>query len=132
MGLLALFGCNSHAKDFSGSWKIYSFEKEGITQKSVYSEITFEKQGETVYAVNGNSGVNAFFGEVTIRGARLKANSRFGSTKMAGDPEAMTYEDNFLRCLLGADSAKIVTEDNMDYLKIVNKADQSVLTFIKK
>lgn len=132
LGLFTMTGCKTDTKDFEGSWTIYGFSINGTAQQIAVSEITFEQQTANQFSVTGNSGVNAFFGDVTINGSKIKPSQNFGSTKMAGSPEAMEYEDNFLKCLLGASKAKIRTEGGFEFLEITNSKDKSTLTFIRK
>lgn len=132
MAAIAFTSCSNESKDFSGSWDIYSFEVNGTKQQLVVSDITFEKQSDTLYSVNGYSGVNSYFGDVTVTGSKIKPGTNFGSTKMAGDPASMTFEDNFLKCLTGATSAKLTNEDGTEFLQITNTKDNSVLVFIRK
>lgn len=132
MAVIGFTSCSEKENDFSGKWEIYSFEINGIQQQLAVSGINFEKQSETTYSVNGNAGINSFFGDVTITGTKINAGDKFGSTKMAGDPAVMEFEDNFLKCLTGASSAKIKSEGNAEFLVISNSKDKSILTFIKK
>lgn len=129
---IAFTSCSNEAKDLSGKWIIYSFEVNGEKQQLVVSDITFEKQSDNSYSVNGYSGVNSYFGDVTISGTKIKPGTNFGSTKMAGDPASMTFEDNFLKCLTGATSAKLTNEDDTEFLEIKNDKDNSVLVFFRK
>ncbi len=131
MTTFAFTSCTNEAKDFTGNWKIYGFTINDIPQELVISEISFEKQSDINYSVNGNSGVNAFFGEVTIKGSKICSKPNFGSTKMAGSPAEMEFEDNFLKCLLGASNARITTKNGADILTITNTNDNSVLSFIR-
>lgn len=132
MAAIAFTGCSAESKDLSGGWDIYSFEINGTKQQLVVSDITFEKNSETSYSVNGYSGVNSYFGDVTVSGTKITTGGNFGSTKMAGDPASMTYEDNFLKCLTGATTAKLTNENGTDFLEITNAKDNSVLVFIRK
>ena len=56
---IAFTSCSNEAKDLSGKWIIYSFEVNGEKQQLVVSDITFEKQSDNSYSVNGYSGVNS-------------------------------------------------------------------------
>ncbi len=53
--------------------------------------MTFNADGN----VNGNSGVNRFFGQYKTAGDQIIF-YQMGSTKMAGAPDAMKFEDNFM------------------------------------
>ncbi|MBQ0052195.1 MAG: META domain-containing protein [Treponema sp.] len=113
--------------DLAGTWKIQSLEKAGVQQQIALSDITFEAKSEEVYSVSGNSGVNQFFGDVTVKNGKLTAGDNMASTKMAGAPEAMEFEDNFLACLIKADAVEVAGNT----LKISSTEAASVLTFVK-
>ena len=59
--------------------------------KGYYGTISFNKDN----TVNGFSGVNRFFGKYKVAGDNIIF-SQMGSTKMAGHPEAMKFEDKFI------------------------------------
>lgn len=132
MTLFALTSCSTEAKKIEGSWNIYSFTIDGTGQQLAPSEITFEKQSETLYSVKGNSGINSFFGDITVNGSKFTPNENFASTRMSGDPASMKYEDNFLKCLLGATKTSIYTENDTEFLEITNSKEKSVLVFVRK
>lgn len=130
---LSLFGCNTKsAEDIVGDWNIKSFEKDGVQQQIAVSDISFEKKSGSSFDVKGNSGVNSFFGTVSVKNGTFKASENMGSTKMAGSPEAMAFEDDFLACLTGADAVEITEVDGKKVLKITDKDTKSVLSFTRK
>lgn len=137
--MIILAGCtstkvktDSAATTYLGTWQIDSFQIDGIFQQIAISEITFEEVHGKSYNIYGNSGVNSFFGEVKIDGSTLSVADNMGSTKMAGSPEAMEYEDNFLACLTSAEKIEITEEGNALILTISNTKTNSVLQFIKR
>lgn len=88
----ALFfaGCTTPEKELPLVGKTYRYsDLKGHTAK-----ITFNKDN----TVNGFSGVNRFFGEFRTSGDMI-AFARMGATKMAGPPDAMKFEDRFLKIL---------------------------------
>ena len=88
---LLLCGCAStDADDLPLVGKTYKL----LSAKGYYATITFNKDK----TVNGFSGVNRFFGEFRIAGDNIVFD-RMGSTKMAGHPEAMKFEDRFINAL---------------------------------
>lgn len=137
--MIILAGCTSSkvktdsaATTYLGTWQIYSFQIDGISQQIAISEITFEEAHGKSYSIYGNSGVNSFFGEVKIDGASISVGDNMGSTKMAGSPEVMEFEDNFLACLTSAEKIEITEEGNALILTISNTKTNSVLQFIKR
>ena len=66
--------------------KTYKFSDS----KGHYAVITFNKDN----TLNGFSGVNRFFGKFRTSSDMIVF-SQMGSTKMAGHPEAMKFEDKF-------------------------------------
>lgn len=134
------FGCKRVEKntassfspdEFSGIWKTLSLEKEGIQQQIAESEISFEVKDSQTLSVNGNSGVNTFFGDVIIKDGKVTVSDKMASTKMAGSPEAMEFEDLFLSCLTGADDFEIFEKDNESILKISNQKTATSISFVK-
>lgn len=130
-----LAGCATTSKnsvassaDFSGSWLIDSMEKDGIAQQLVLSEISFAKKDGNLYSVTGNSGINRFFGDVTIDGEKFSTGSNLAGTKMAGSPAEMEFENDFITCLIGAE--KIVLEGtDGEVLTLYNEKDRIKLSF---
>lgn len=122
---------DSDSTVYLGTWQIDSFQIYGIFQQIAMSEITFEEVHGKSYNIYGNSGVNSFFGEVKIDGSTLSVADNMGSTKMAGSPEAMEYEDNFLKCLTTADNIEIHREENILILTIFSSKTNSSLYFRK-
>lgn len=130
MAALMFTGC-AKSQDISGQWTIESLEKDGVYQAICFSDINIEKASGNSFNVSGNSGINAFNGKVTLKGNTFKADDKMASTKMAGAPEEMEFEDTFLMCLTGADKAELVDADGYTQLIITNTAKNLVLTFHK-
>lgn len=123
---------DSDSTVYIGTWQIDSFQIDGIFQQIAISEITFEEVHGKSYNIYGNSGVNSFFGEVKIDGSTLSVADNMGSTKMAGSPEAMEYEDNFLKCLTTAEKIQIREDGNILILTISSSKTNSQLHFRKQ
>ncbi len=129
--LLAITSCSNNTLEPEGTWSIYSFSIEGKSQQLAVSNITFEKISEDSYSINGNSGVNSYFGNISVKGTKLQTTSNFGSTKMAGSLDDMQFENNFLKCLTGATNARTYEENGNQLLEITNANEKSVLTFVR-
>lgn len=129
--VLAFIGCKNEM-NVVGEWETCSLEINGIKQEICISNITISKKTNNEYSFNGNSGVNRFFGSVEIKGNSFSVKDDMGSTKMMGEPRAMEFEDNFIKTLIEADSVKVYTENNADFLIIENKNKTMKLVFIKK
>ncbi len=126
------FGCKEEGlNNLVGTWNVCSFEKEGQSMDIFDSHITFEDKGNNVFEMNGNSGVNSFFGDVSISEKGFQVSDKMGSTKMMGAPDEMVFEDNFIACLIGADSADIIEENGEQILKIKNTKENLVLSLKK-
>ncbi len=77
-------------------------------------------------SISGNSGVNNYFGSVTVENGKLTIGP-LGSTMMAGPEDAMKAESEFLTALNNASSYKIVDGK----LVITDAAGAVILTFSK-
>lgn len=137
--LFAFTGCTSakvktdfDSSVYIGTWQIDSFQMDGIFQQIAVSEITFETDQGKTFNIYGNSGVNSFFGEVKIDGSSFSVGENMGSTKMAGSPEAMEYEDNFLACLTTAEKIELHEDGTILLLTISSSKTNSQLHFRKQ
>ncbi len=132
LGCVFMFaGCKNSAS-VEGNWETRSLEINGTAQEICISEISFEKSTNGVYSINGNSGVNNFFGSVKINDADISVQDNMGSTKMAGEPKAMQFEDNFLQTLIEAASFRVFNESGSEFLEIKNKDGSRKIVFVKK
>lgn len=123
---LALTGCHrATIENLEGTWNTTSLIEQGNSVEVVISQINFEKTEAPKYKVSGNSGVNQFSGTVTLANGKFTAYEDFASTKMMGAPEAQTFEDFFLMCIMNGDSYEI----SADKLSIQNKKAGITLTF---
>lgn len=113
-----------------GNWKVQEFTKNDEPIKILESGISFEQKSETIFAVTGNSGINSFFGDIEIIQNTISVGDKMASTKMAGSPEAMEYEDTFLECLTKADGIEILEQDGNETLKISSSQNNMSLYFI--
>ena len=131
MGLLA--SCKNKNISIEGNWETSHFELDGVVQEICVSELNIKKIKETTYQVNGNSGINSFFGTVISENGKFKASDQFGSTKMAGDPKAMAFEDNFMDVLLQADTVELKeNENNAVQLILTSASKKGKIIFQKK
>lgn len=67
------------------------------------ASVTFKEDG----SFNGFSGVNRFFGQYKLDGSRISF-SGMGSTRMAGPPDAMRFEDKFMKSFSQADRCTFI------------------------
>ena len=67
------------------------------------ASITFKEDG----TLHGFSGVNRFFGNYKLEGSKISF-SGMGSTRMAGAPDAMRFEDKFMKALSQADRCSLL------------------------
>ena len=88
--LLFIVGCVSPAEELPLLGKTYKFSDS----KGHVATVTFNRDN----TMNGFSGVNRFFGEFRTASDMI-AFANMGSTKMAGHPEAMKFEDKFIKIL---------------------------------
>ncbi len=131
MSGLVFAGCKeSEANRVIGNWKVQEFEKDGSKIPIEESGISFEQESENVFKVNGNSGINTFFGNVEIKNKGIVVDDKMASTKMAGSPEAMEYEDNFLLCLTGADGIELDESDGKKVLKLSSSKNNMTIHFV--
>ena len=86
------------------------------------ASLSFSKEDQ----VAGNASVNRFFGTFKVEGETLKAGP-FGSTQMAGPPEAMKQESTYLTALMAA-TAVVVEQDK---LTISCKGNDKPLVFVR-
>lgn len=125
---MIFMGCkNENTAKFEGNWETSGFELNGVAQEICASDMAVKANGPVI-DLNGNSGVNTFFGSADVKGDSVKVRDNLASTKMAGDPAAMEFEDNFIATLCGADSWSV--EEGK--LTVKNNANGGVLVFVKK
>lgn len=87
-------GCIADNKELPLVGKTYKISDS----KGNSARITFNANK----TINGFSGVNRFFGEFRTAGDNIIFD-RMGMTKMAGAPEAMSFEDKFIKALTQTD-----------------------------
>lgn len=122
--LSAILFCGCSSKALKGTWTTTEMNVAGKVQTVSPSEITFSGDGK----VNGNSGVNSFFGDVKTSKTSFAVGSNLASTKMMGAPEEQAFEDNFMQILIDADSYEV----SGDKLIIKSSKTNSSLTFKRK
>lgn len=115
-----------------GDWQTSKLEIDGVEQELCPSEMSIKQKDGDLYSINGDSGVNRFFGDVKVSGSSFKAQDNIGSTRMAGDPVSMKFEDNFTDALLSATSWETFQKDSSTFLKISDKDGKRAITFTKK
>lgn len=125
-------GCKSVASAVEGDWEIRYFEIDGVAQEICSATLNVERSGLNRFAINGNSGVNNYFGTAKIKGNSFAVNDNLASTKMAGEPKAMEFEDNFMKAF--ADSKKIEFKEGNGtvLMTLKNGEGSSKITFIRK
>ena len=89
-------------------FKISHFVVENETFKSDSAIVGFDKKDKRVY---GKAGCNSFFGSYEDKGNKISLDENMGATKMMCDPEAMKFEDNFLRNFQGV--FEIIKDNNV-------------------
>ncbi len=125
-------GSSTSAVSIEGEWQTSKLEIGGVEQELCPSEMSIAKKDGDLYSINGDSGVNRFFGDVKVNGSSFKVQDNIGSTKMAGDPVSMKFEDNFTDALLSATSWETFQKDSSAFLKISDKDGKNAITFTKK
>lgn len=130
LGAALMFtGCNKKiVENFEGNWKTESLTADGTVVPLVESEIALAAAENGTFAYSGNSGVNNYFGTLSIGNGKIKVNEDGGSTKMMGAPEEQDFEDKFLECLMNADSYNWSEKT----LVIESKAKKLKITFVKE
>lgn len=125
-------GSSTSAVSIEGEWQTSKLEIGGVEQELCPSEMSIAKKDGDLYSINGDSGVNRFFGDVKVSGSSFKVQDNIGSTRMAGDPVSMKFEDNFTDALLSAVSWETFQKDSSTFLKISDKDGKRAITFTKK
>lgn len=125
LALLGIFFCalflGCQEEDISGSWKIESLQKDGVSQEICDIEIQVEQKNNTLF-IAGDAGVNVFSGDFIVdKNGSISVNN-IALTKMMGSPEEMKFEDMFVELLNGISSAhlkdsKLILENKSAKLK---------------
>ncbi len=124
---MAVSGCAPAAPDSSAvqqrTWVLQSLAGASVPEPAegaATAELTLENG-----KVNGNGGVNILTGIYVLDGDALSFGS-LASTKMAGPPEAMDQETQFLSALAAAakvevdgDTLRILQEDGTELMVMV-------------
>lgn len=118
------------AESLTGGWTLYTMEdKNGEYPISCNVTMSFNFGEET--EIFGLAGINNYHGIVSIDGLDIT----FGPiavTKMAGLPEDMETEDNFLRILGDVNKLGFVdNQEGYEELVLLNEKTGSVLCFIR-
>jgi heat shock protein HslJ len=113
-------GCISpESESLQGNWVLTGM---GSDNASIIGDITLEI---TDTNISGNSGVNYYFGKITV-GSEGKLNiSGIGSTEMAGPADLMEQEQKYYAALANASAYKIIDGS----LIISDNAGNTILTF---
>lgn len=114
-----------------GEWETYALEINGENQEICESNIKIEKSQNALYSISGDSGVNRYFGSAKISKNSFLVQDNLASTKMAGDPKSMAFEDNFTKVLLEANLFKLYKENDSDFLLLENKSGTEKIIFIR-
>lgn len=102
------------------SWRLVQLDGQGISSDE-RPILSFEADG----ALNGNAGVNSFFGTWQRSGETGIVFANLGSTRRAGAPELMQQEARFLASLATIDSWRVVGE-----MLQLRRADVVALAFV--
>ena len=132
LGLLAcvfLFGCTEEEKMVEGTWKLVSYEKDGIAQQITDSTLTVHFESESHISISGDTGANNFYASIDLSNDKIETVSEIVTTKMAGTPEVMAFESEYLATLSGIDSFSVNDENDVRYLTLQNSSENSVLKY---
>lgn len=128
-------GCKKsyHLESYENEWFLINIEQNGVNVSpylmGVEATLTGEKVSSNTLKITGCSGINQYFGEIKFKGDKISVGDKMGSTKMAGAPEAMEFEDLFLKGLTGADKIYLEATGEAVILKIENTKDNITLIF---
>lgn len=114
-----------------GEWKTYALEINDVSQEICESNIKIEKSLNALYSISGDSGVNRYFGSAKISKNSFLVQDNLASTKMAGEPKLMAFEDNFIKVLIECSLFKIYKEDDFEFLLLENKSGTKKIIFKK-
>ena len=106
----------------TGKWESVEFVKDGAEVTGSTATITF---AEPTFAIDGNSGVNNYFGNVNINDTAFAAGDNIGSTMMAGEEGAMAFESAYLEAFAAAN--KIVRQGD----KLVISGPSSKIVYVR-
>ncbi|PHS03365.1 MAG: hypothetical protein COA78_17845 [Blastopirellula sp.] len=109
------------AAKLSGTWVLVKLNGAKVPEKLKAPELTFGKEDK----LSGFAGVNRMFGKWTLTGKKLFPGP-FGTTRMAGPPEAMKVEHDLLQAL-----GKITKHEIKGKLLILS-GEKTKLEFKKK
>lgn len=113
-------GCISpESEPLEGNWVLTGI---GSDNTSIIGGITLEIAGSNI---SGNSGVNNYFGKITLGQDGKLTISGLGSTKMAGPADLMEQEQKYYVALANAAAYKITDGS----LIISDNAGNTILTF---
>lgn len=132
LGLLAcvfLFGCTDEEKMVEGTWKLVSYEKDGIAQQITDSTLTVHFETENQIKISGNTGANNFYASIDLSNDKIETVSEIATTRMAGTPEVMAFESEYLATLSGIDSFNVDEENDVRYLTLQNSTEKSILKY---
>lgn len=124
-----LFSCKNEENNFEGSWKLISYEKDGIAQVIADSTLNISFEKKNIVNISGNAGVNDFMATIGLNDGAIESFSEIVTTRMAGDPEVMQFESELLQTLSGADVIEVDIEENAKYLVITNTKEKSILKY---
>ena len=136
LGLAVLSGffcsCKSSPQlKIEGTWNTSAIEIGGEKLPVCESSLIIGKSKNKIYELNGNSGVNSFFGSAKVNGNSFKVLNNMGSTKMLGDPESMEFEKNFTEVLLEAATVKTYSENSDEFLVLETSSGKKKIIFVR-
>lgn len=119
------------AEALSGSWVLYTMsDKDGDYPISCEVTIAFAFNDEL--EVYGCAGINNYHGIANIDGTSISFENDIAVTKMAGLPEDMLTEDNYLRILSAVDEIGFAqNEEGYSELILANPKTGAILCFVR-
>jgi heat shock protein HslJ len=121
--------CATSKAEPEGDWQLISFEKDGVARTICDSSLSVSKTDDSVYSVEGFSGVNDFSVKISAKGNSISSSS-LASTKMAGGKEAMEFENLYFASISSADSWAVSEKDRT--LEIKSSAENSTARFFAR
>lgn len=110
-GLVAFTGCATAPSSVSEQdssrtltlsantgWVLVQWTSAGVSKKTIHSPAPTLQIGSGG-RISGNAGVNRYIGTVRVNGDRLDWGGNFALTRMAGPPELMAAENDYLDAL---------------------------------
>jgi heat shock protein HslJ len=117
--LLALAGCSATTSSVSEQdsrrtltlsantdWVLVQWSSADVSKHSIHSPAPTLQIGNNG-RISGNAGVNRYTGIARVTGTLLNWGDNFALTRMAGPPELMAAENNYLDALQSTDAVTV-------------------------